>query len=132
MTPVATRLSLADLDAALRELDYTPTAETHANIRQRLGFVRERLVWELETMHALPATTPPRTITGNYVNTATSDEMIFAELEYPPENARLIAAAPEMRDALRAFISAFEDGTELEVDYAVEAARAALAKAEGK
>ena len=52
---------------------------------------------------------------------------------YNRANARLIAAAPELYEALKAMLFKAEHGNGLEAHYKVnEAARAALAKAEGK
>ncbi|MEN6532148.1 MAG: hypothetical protein ABFD89_00700 [Bryobacteraceae bacterium] len=48
-------------------------------------------------------------------------------------NIRLIAAAPEMLAALRAFVTAWDECLQLEkTDVALRLARAAIAKAEGK
>lgn len=47
-------------------------------------------------------------------------------------NARLIAAAPEMRDALRSIIFQVIQGKVLERDACITQARAVLAKAEGR
>ena len=64
----------------------------------------------------------------------TSDEVITAllaavdELETARLNARLIAAAPDLLDALKAWVSAADD----DADYAaMKKAEAAIAKAEG-
>lgn len=47
-------------------------------------------------------------------------------------NARLIAAAPDMLDALKAYIAADESGDHDSFVNAYEGARAAIAKAEGE
>ena len=48
-------------------------------------------------------------------------------------NARLIAAAPEMYEALKAFVAAHEKSLQLEkTDVALRLSKAAIAKAEGK
>jgi hypothetical protein len=49
-----------------------------------------------------------------------------------PANARLIAAAPEMLEAIRAILFQVIQGKVLERDACITQARAAIAKAEGK
>ena len=57
--------------------------------------------------------------------------------DYEEANARLIAAAPEMLEALKMFLAphtspSIHEPTQVQLEQAVDAALAAIAKAEGK
>lgn len=78
-----------------------------------------------------PWTTTPCSSGGLVVNRGDSFTNSFQI--YPEADARLIAAAPELLEALKAFVKAWDKSHQLEkTDVAFRMARAAIRKAEGE